>query len=115
MPDATTTAVPVGILRCTGCGTLDAGPRLLCPNCHAAALAPEQTRGLGRLLSWTVIRRPAARFREMAPIGIAIVALDAGVTVTGRLASPEQGHRVGERVAAIGKDEGVGIFEVVDA
>jgi uncharacterized OB-fold protein len=114
MPDAATLAVPIGILRCSACGTLDAGPRLLCPQCHAAKLVPEQTPGLGRLLSWTVIRRPAAQFRELAPIGIAIVTLDAGVTITGRLASPEALHRVGERVAAIGQDNDVGIFEVVD-
>jgi uncharacterized OB-fold protein len=114
MPDMTMPTLKIGILRCSACGTLDAGPRLLCAHCHAAALVPEQTPGLGRLVSWTVIRRPAARFREMAPIGIAIVALDAGVTVTGRLAVPEGEHRVDERVAASGLDEGVGIFETVD-
>jgi len=114
MPDVEKLAVSISILRCADCGTLDAGPRLLCPQCHAAAMVPEQTPGLGRLLSWTVIRRPAARFREMAPIGVAIVALDAGVTVTGRLASPEGAHRVDERVAAIGQDDSVGIFEKID-
>ncbi len=112
MPDPA--ALPIGILRCTACGTLDAGPRLLCPHCQAAALTPIDTPGVGRLLSWTVIRRPAAKFRELAPIGIAVVALDAGVIVTGRLAAPERAHRVDERVAAVGRDEGVGIFAVID-
>ncbi len=107
-------AVPVTILRCAACGTLDAGPRLLCPHCQAAALVAEPTPGFGELLSWTVIRRPAAKFRELAPIGIAIVALDAGVTVTGRLVHPEAPHRIGARVAATGLDDGVALFEAVD-
>jgi uncharacterized OB-fold protein len=111
MPDTTTAAVPVTILRCAACGTLDAGPRLFCPHCHAAELAPVTTPGVGTLLSWTVIRRPAARFRELAPIGVAIVALDAGLTVTGRLVAPEAAHSIGERVAARSLDDGVGIFE----
>lgn len=109
MPDP----VPISVLRCSACDTLDAGPRLLCPNCHKSALVPEAASGLGSLLSWTVIRRPAARFRDIAPIGIAIVALDAGVTVTGRLAAPEGIHHVNERVAAIALDDGVGIFEAI--
>lgn len=115
MPDSLNhdTSVPIGILRCSACGTLDAGPRLLCPNCHQPTLVPEPASGQGKLLSWTVIRRPAARFREIAPIGIAIVALDAGVTVTGRLATPEGSHHVNERVAAIALDDGVGIFEAI--
>ena len=106
-------SIPIPILRCSACGTLDAGPRLLCPNCHAAALVAEPASGMGNLVSWTVIRRPAARFRDIAPIGIAIVALDAGVTVTGRLATPEGSHKVNERVAAIALDDGVGIFEIL--
>ena len=111
MPDS---AIPIAILRCSACGALDAGPRLLCAHCHEAALVPEPASSLGRLLSWTVIRQPSAQFRALAPIGIAIVALDAGVTVTGRLASPDGAHRVDERVAAVRVDDGVGIFEVID-
>jgi uncharacterized OB-fold protein len=103
------------ILRCTACGTLDPGPRVLCEHCQSTSLVQETTPGVGRLMSWTIIRRPAARFRDIAPIGIAIVALDAGIAVTGRLARPEAPHEVGERVAAIALDDSVGIFEVAGA
>ena len=107
-------AVTIAILRCTACGQLDPGPRLLCPACHRATLVAQDAPGTGQLLSWTIIRRPAARFREIAPIGVAIVALDAGVTLTGRLATPGTEHRIGERVAAVRCEEGVGIFEAID-
>src|SRR5213595_2785339 len=50
----------VQILRCGRCGTLDAGPRLLCPKCHAAAMEPREVDGAGKLLSWTIIRRAPA-------------------------------------------------------
>ena len=106
--------VPIAILRCSGCGALDVGPRLFCAHCHEAALVPEPASSMGRLVSWTVIRRPSAQFRALAPIGIAIVALDAGVTVTGRLDLPDGAHRVDERVGAMRVDDGVGIFGVID-
>ena len=55
MPDTKPLDVPV--LRCTECGTLDSGPRDLCPRCFGA-LAPHTVPGTGSIVSWTMIRRP---------------------------------------------------------
>ena len=44
--------------------------------------------GTGRLLSWTTVRRPPSAFREDGPYSVAVVDLDVGVRVTGRLAWP---------------------------
>jgi uncharacterized OB-fold protein len=105
MPD-----LPVPILRCGRCGTLDAGPRLLCPKCHAAALQPQEVDGAGNLLSWTVIRRAPARLKALGPYAVCVVDLDAGVRVTGRMQSIEGDFAPGSRVRCVARDGAVAIF-----
>jgi uncharacterized OB-fold protein len=100
----------VQILRCRRCGTLDAGPRLLCPNCHAAALEPEEVEGAGTLLSWTIIRRAPARLKGLQPYAVCVVDLDAGVRVTGRLGSIEGNFSPGSRVRCVTREGEVPIF-----
>ena len=56
----------VEILKCGKCGALDAGPREICPICHEAALQRHRVPGEGVLISWTIIRRPPAAFRQRA-------------------------------------------------
>ena len=98
----------VAVMRCAACGTLDPGPRDLCPNCHAR-LGPAQVAGDGTLVSWTLIRRPPAAFRDDGAYAVAIVKLDAGVQVTGRLAEPGNAAP-GARVAAAGRHRETTLF-----
>lgn len=107
---ASTTTVPV--MRCGACGALDPGPRDLCPKCRGC-LAPAEVPGDGRLVSWTLIRRPPARFKEDGAYAVAIVALDAGVQVTGRLADPEEAIRPGARVTAAQRLRDTTVFRAV--
>jgi uncharacterized OB-fold protein len=100
----------VDVLKCSKCGALDAGPREICPVCHEAALQHHQVPGEGALISWTMIRRPPAAFRAEGAYAIAVVRLDAGVKVTGRLETPETASDVGARVALAGSKNGVPIF-----
>ena len=100
----------VQILRCGRCGTLDAGPRLLCPKCHAAAMEPREVDGAGQLLSWTIIRRAPARLRALQPYAVCVVDLDAGVRVTGRLQSIEGSFTPGARVRCVARESDVAIF-----
>ncbi len=106
MPE--TTSVPV--LRCTSCGRLDPGPRDLCATCHTATLEKADVPGSGRLVSWTFVRRPPAAFRDEGQYAVAIVKLDAGVQVTGRLASPGEEVKPGTRVHVVGTQRGVAVF-----
>src|SRR5918912_372786 len=100
----------VSVLKCRECGALDAGPRLLCPRCRSRALEPSQVEGKGTLLSWTIIRRPPARMKGLAPYAVCVVDLEAGVRVTGRLQSADAGLRPGARVRCAAVDDGVAIF-----
>lgn len=108
MPDA----IPVTVMRCTSCGTLDPGPREICPKCHKATLEPTTAPGHGELMSWTLIRRPPAQYREDGQYAVAIVKLDAGVQVTGRLKDPSEAIKPGARVKAVAPVRETVLFEV---
>jgi hypothetical protein len=103
----------ITILKCSGCGTLMGGPRQLCPKCHGARLDPHQVEGAGKLLTWTVVRRPPQAFREEGAYAVAVVALDAGVPVTVRLARPEGSPEppAGARVRMTSEHKGAAVFE----
>lgn len=100
----------VDVLKCSKCGSLDAGPREICPSCHEAALKPHVVGGNGALVSWTMIRRPPSAFRAEGQYAVAVVKLDAGVKVTGRLADPDEAMGPGLRVSVVDKKNGVPVF-----
>jgi hypothetical protein len=100
----------VEVLRCTACGALDAGPREICPRCHEPALQRHAVAGEGTLLTWTVIRRPPAAFRAEGSYAVAVVELDAGLKVTGRLEAAEYVKGLGTRVSLVRSKDGVAIF-----
>src|SRR6185295_19807700 len=100
----------VSVLKWSSCGALDAGPREICPHCHEAALQTHEVAGDGALVTWTMIRRPPAAFRSEGSYAVAVVKLDAGVKVTGRLENPEDVNDLGARVTLAGSRDGVAIF-----
>ncbi len=101
----------VAVMRCPDCGTLDPGPRDLCPKCFAA-LAPAEVPGKGTLVSWTMIRRPPIAFKAEGAYAVAVVALDAGCQVTGRLADPTEDTTPGRRVEARRRFGRTSIFSI---
>jgi uncharacterized OB-fold protein len=104
MPEPT-----VAVMRCPTCKRLDPGPRDLCPHCFAA-LAPHEAAGTGTLVSWTMIRRPPIAFKADGAYAVAVVRLDAGVQVTGRLADPSDAAVPGARVHATAKIHDTTLF-----
>ena len=69
-----------------------------------------EVAGDGRLLTWTIIRRPPAAFRSEGSYAVAVIELDAGVKVTGRLEGPEDVKGLGTRVTLVRNRDGVSIF-----
>ncbi len=106
-------ALSVPIVKCSACGALDPGPREICPKCFKMALEPSTTPGTGSLVSWTLIRRPPAQYREDGQYAVAIVKLDSGVQVTGRLKDPSEAIKPGARVQAVAPVRQTVVFEVV--
>ena len=80
------------VQRCRGCGRHVFYPRNFCPHCLSEGLEWVTASGLGKLYSFTVVRRamhPA--FQENVPYVFAIVELDEGPRVTANVinCSPE--------------------------
>ena len=114
MPDVSPhSAIEMPIVKCSSCGALDPGPREICPKCHKSTMEPATVPGVGKMVSWTLIRRPPAQYREDGQYAVAIVRLDAGVQVTGRLKDPSEAIKPGARVRAVAPVRGTVLFEVV--
>lgn len=89
---------PVHVIRCPACGRVDAGAREVCPSCYHRGLDDYQTEGTGILQSWTVIRRPPARYKDGDQYTVALVELDAGPMITVRLSETPPDLAIGDRV-----------------
>ncbi|WP_173932610.1 OB-fold domain-containing protein [Chelativorans sp. Marseille-P2723] len=102
--------------RCTACGSLRFYPKPLCPACHDAKSEAAQVNGQGELYSFTVVHRaPTRELKAEAPYIIALVDLDEGVRVTGRLIMPEgRTPRCGDRVRLVAGGQSFAIFESID-
>ncbi|MDN8618475.1 Zn-ribbon domain-containing OB-fold protein [Variovorax ginsengisoli] len=65
--------------RCARCGQTQLIPRALCAACQHDQLQWQTSRGLGRILSFTVVHRaPTPAFKEEVPYVIAIVDMEEG-------------------------------------
>lgn len=102
------------ILRCADCGRLDPGPRELCPACHGPNMQPCAVPGDGVLVSWTLVRRPPLRFKAHGPYAVAVVDLDCGVRLTGRLSHVPEDEAdappLGGRMRFAGDADGIVVF-----
>ncbi|MFG1343493.1 OB-fold domain-containing protein [Xanthobacter autotrophicus DSM 431] len=77
-------------------------------------MEPATVAGDGVLVSWTLVRRPPTRFQADGPYAVAVVDLDCGVRLTGRLArTPEteaDAPPLGARMRFCGGRTGMAMF-----
>jgi hypothetical protein len=96
--------------RCTECGTHLVPPRTACYDCGSRAVTIEEQPRTGDVVSYTSINRPPSAFAELAPITVAIVELDSGARLTGRVEAPLEDVTIGDRVELEVRDpDSVGI------
>ena len=86
--------------QCAKCGTLDAACINTCAKCLASEMNPVQITGIGKLVSWTAVRKPPLRFKADSMYHVGVFDLDNGFRVTGRFL-PEDGDQLGDRVVAV--------------
>jgi uncharacterized OB-fold protein len=72
-------------IRCGACGELAIPPKELCPACHAGRWEPAPLLGTGTIASFTIIRIPPRGRLAEAPYAIAVVRMDEGVSLLGRV------------------------------
>ncbi len=70
---------------CTACGERLVPPRTACYACGSRALEIEVQPRSGEIVSYTEVHRPPSAFADLAPFPVAIVELDTGARLTGRV------------------------------
>jgi len=73
---------------CDDCGTRLVPPRPACYDCGSRDLRIERQPETGEVVSYTEVRTPPPALADRAPYTIAIVELDSGARLTGRLTVP---------------------------
>ena len=71
--------------RCSACGEAFVPPRPACYACGSREIRIEAQSKEGEIVTYTEVVRPAPAFAADAPLTIAIVELDSGARLTGRV------------------------------
>jgi uncharacterized OB-fold protein len=88
----------LAVQRCASCGALRWQPALICPECLTTGGEWTDLAGTGTIWSYTVYHRamnPA--FRGQVPYAVAMVELDEGIRMVGKL-TEHDGVAIGQRV-----------------
>jgi uncharacterized OB-fold protein len=72
-------------IRCAECGALAVPPKQFCPTCQRRRWEPVPLSGTGKVTSFTVIRIPPRGRAAEAPYAVAVVKLDEGLSMLGRV------------------------------
>jgi uncharacterized OB-fold protein len=98
--------------RCAECGKLSVDAAT-CRFCGAEGGESVALSGRGRLLSWTVIRIPPARYAAEAPYAVGLLELDEGPRLTARVAGDPERLAAGQPLVLVTVDAARGpIFQV---
>ena len=91
------------IQKCRACGKLQFFPRVVCTDCFSRELDWVQTRGEGKVhsFSWVFVPRNPA-FKEEAPICYATIILEEGVIVESRVVGEKaKAVKIGDKVKVV--------------
>ena len=99
------------IQNCNDCGKPNMWPRYACPHCQSENLGWVQSKGVGTLHSFCVLRQGAPEgFEDDLPYAIGVVKLDEGVQLGVRLVPNAPGdwsqYNCDDRVEFVGKEPG---------
>jgi len=77
----------VKVLKCKKCGKLYLPPVSICSNCEEISkeFSEEEVGGTGKIYSFTVVRFPVKRYKNIAPYLLAIIELEKGLKLIGRV------------------------------
>ena len=71
--------------KCRSCGAVYHPRRPTCPRCGSRDMEEIVLSGRGRLLAYTVIRRPPSDLEEFRPYIVGLIELEEGVKVLGQI------------------------------
>ena len=105
-----TEAGHVTVTRCLRCGATDGSALARCRRCGSEETEQVDVPGRGRLVSWTVVRRPSGAFAHRDAFAVALVDLDAGPRLTGNLEGWELEPQLGAAVRVVDEMDGIPLF-----
>ncbi|WP_370049877.1 MULTISPECIES: Zn-ribbon domain-containing OB-fold protein [Salipiger] len=101
------------VVRCEACGQPRAYPRPLCPACHSPDTVPFTPSGRGTVYTFTEVHRaPSPAFGEEVPYTIALIDLEEGLRLPGRLTGCGA-PRCGARVELDASPDGYPVFRLL--
>ncbi len=86
--------------RCENCDVVHFPPRSLCPGCGSRAEG-HQLWGVGKIISYTVVRTAPEGFEGDAPYVVAIIELREGTYISGQVVSELDEIEVGKDVKVV--------------
>jgi uncharacterized OB-fold protein len=84
--------------RCTDCGRHLLPPRTACHACGSREVTIESQPRTGEVVSYTAVERPPSPFADLAPLTVAVVELDSGARLTGRVTASIEALSIGQAV-----------------
>lgn len=81
--------------RCGECETQFIPPRPACYACGSREVRLEEQPRSGEIVSYTAVHRPPSAFADLAPFTVAVVELDSGARLTGRVHASYDEVRIG--------------------
>lgn len=97
---------------CQKCGWADFHPAPECPRCHGG-IRQSAFAGAGRIVTFTTIRYPPKGFENQAPYVVAIIDIENGPRVIGRVSNSADEVKIGSPVSLRSSKEGMLEFQLV--
>ena len=101
----------ISAYSCKKCGWSDFYSVNKCPRC-VGEISQSTLAGEGKIATFTAIRYPPKGFENQAPYLVAIIDIDNGPRVIGRLSGSPDHARIGSRVSLASEKEGVLEFQL---
>jgi uncharacterized OB-fold protein len=85
--------------QCKKCGEYHYPPRTICPKCRRSSLiVPYKFKGLGEVLTYTIVHSAAKDYAKHTPYILAIIRLDEGPSLTSQVICDHADIHIGMRV-----------------
>lgn len=84
--------------QCPDCGEAMIPPRPACYACGSQNVRVSEQPRTGTIVSYTTVHRPPSPFADRAPLTLAVVELDSGARLTGRVNATHDAVAIGDVV-----------------
>lgn len=79
-------------VECLSCGSKFAAPKAICGRCGSKNVKWRMSKGVGKLITYTVIHVPPLQFKDQAPYVVGIVELREGFKLLSLIRDVEPKH-----------------------